>query len=319
MRMTSRSNPDAVSPPGALLTGVAGKARRPSLGPALTGERFTFDGISCYVAGTGPPMLLVHSVNAVPSAAEVRPLFDHYRATHTVFAPDLPGFGFSMRRDRAYTPRLMTDALHAVGARIRQRCGKTPIDALAVSLGCEFLARAAVEQPALWGRISLVSPTGLDGTTPRRGAPGSVRTVPGLHALLSVPLWTLPLYRALTRPRIVRYFLERTWGNKAIDESLWAYDVLTAQQEGARFAPLCFVSGSLFSGDIHQVYESLRQPVWMSRGIRGDFTDFRAQGLLQTGVPWRQTVFETGALPYFERPGAFFTAFDAFRAETGAS
>ena len=31
---------------------------------------------------------------------------------------------------------------------MRTRCGDVPVDALAVSLGCEFLARAAVEQPA---------------------------------------------------------------------------------------------------------------------------------------------------------------------------
>ncbi|MBX9795083.1 MAG: hypothetical protein K2Y02_12360, partial [Burkholderiaceae bacterium] len=57
-----------------------------TLAPALSGERITFDGLSCYVAGNGPPMLLVHSVNAACSAAEMRPLFDRYRATRTVFA-----------------------------------------------------------------------------------------------------------------------------------------------------------------------------------------------------------------------------------------
>lgn len=72
-----------------------------ALAPALSAERFTFDGLSCYVAGKGPPLLLVHSVNPAASAAEVRPLFDHYRATRTVFALDLPGFRFSDRSDRA--------------------------------------------------------------------------------------------------------------------------------------------------------------------------------------------------------------------------
>ena len=43
-----------------------------TLPPALDGERFEFDGLSGYVAGEGPPLLLVHSVNAAASAAEVR-------------------------------------------------------------------------------------------------------------------------------------------------------------------------------------------------------------------------------------------------------
>ena len=123
-----------------------------ALPPALGGERFEFESpagrLSCYAAGQGAPLLLVHSVNAAASAAEVRPLYEHWQAARTVFAVDLPGYGLSDRSDRAYTPRLMTDALHATLEQIQQRCGKAPVDALAVSLGCEFLARAAVEAPA---------------------------------------------------------------------------------------------------------------------------------------------------------------------------
>ena len=299
--------------------GQVAEKQQPALGPALAGERVSADGVVCYVAGSGAPLLLVHSINAVSSAAEMRPLFDHYCRTNTVFAPDLPGFGLSERRDRDYTPRLMTDTLHHLAAQIRQRCGNVPIDALALSLGCEFLARAAVERPAQWGRIALVSPTGLKGTTPRRGAPGSVRSVPGLHAALSVQLWSDALYRALTRPGVIRYFLERTCGGKAIDEILWAYDVETARVPGARFAPLHFLSGSLFSADIHHVYERLQQPVWMSHGTRGDFADVSGKSLIHGPGIWRETVFDAGALPYFERPTEFVAAFDAFLAEAGQS
>ncbi len=279
---------------------------------ALSGERITFDGLSCYVAGNGPPLVLVHSVNAACSAAEMRPLFDHYRATRTVFALDLPGFGLSERRDRNYTPRLMTDALHATAAEIRRRCGHGPISGLAASLGCEFLARAAVERPAQWDRLALVSPTGLDGHKSRRGPELSTRRVPGLHALLSVPWWSESLFRLLTRPAVVRYFLQRTWGRKAIDETLWAYEVQSARQPGARYAPLHFLSGGLFSGDIHTIYESLTQPVWMSHGVRGDFTDYRNQQVVASRANWQFDVFQTGALPYFESPDDFCAEFDAF-------
>jgi pimeloyl-ACP methyl ester carboxylesterase len=85
------------------------------LQPAVSGERFDTQGaagrIAFYVAGSGPPLLLVHSVNAAASAAEVRPLHEHYRASRTVYSIDLPGFGASERSDRVYSPRLMTDAL----------------------------------------------------------------------------------------------------------------------------------------------------------------------------------------------------------------
>jgi pimeloyl-ACP methyl ester carboxylesterase len=299
--------------------GAARTSPEPPLAPALVADRFTFDGVNCYVAGSGPPLVLVHSVNAVPSAAEMRPLFNRYRESRTVFALDLPGFGLSERSNRHYDPRLMTNALHALVEQVHRRCGTEPIDALASSLGCEFLARAAVERPASWGRLALVSPTGLNGTGSHRGPSGSTRYMPWVNALVRARPWGSALYRGLTKPAVVRYFLERTWGGKAIDETLWAYDVLTARQPGARFAPLDFLSGALFSKDIHSVYEAVTQPVWMSHGTLGDFTDFRGKRLVRDRGNWHTTQFQTGALPYFERPAEFFREFDAFLGGTHRS
>ncbi len=284
----------------------------PTLPPPVDGELLMVDGIACWTAGSGPPLLLIHSVNATASAAEVRPLFEHARATHTVFAIELPGYGHSERSDRVYTPRLMTDALHAVAAQIRQRCGPGPIDALAVSLTCEYLARAATEQPAHWRRLALVSPTGFNGRTARRGPPGSTRVVPWLYRLLSSPRWAQGLFNNLTRPAVVRYFLERTWGSKAIDETMWAYALLTARQPGARHAPLHFLGAGLFSADIHDVYDAVTQPVWASHGVRGDFTNYRGMALVKNCARWQLSVFPTGALPYFEVPAEFNAAFDDF-------
>jgi len=284
----------------------------PPLPPPVDGEFFAYDGIACWTAGSGPPLLLVHSVNAAASAAEVRPLFEHARRNHTVFAVELPGYGHSRRGEQSYTPRLMTDALHATAAQIRERCGTGPVDALAVSLGCEFLARAAAEQPAHWRRLALVSPTGFNGRTPRRAAPGSTREVAWLYRLLSNPRWAQGLFEQLTRPGVVRYFLQRTWGAKTIDEAMWAYAVATARQPGARHAPLHFLGAGLFSADIHAVYDALVQPVWACHGVRGDFTDYRGMSLVKNCARWQADVYPTGALPYFEVPAEFNAAFDAF-------
>lgn len=287
-----------------------------ALPPAVSGERFEFgsgrDRLSAYVAGEGPPMLLLHSVNAAASAAEVGPLHAHYRASRTVFSLDLPGYGFSDRSDRAYTPRLMTDAVHATLAQIRARCGEGPVDALALSLSCEFLARAATEAPAALRSLALVSPTGFNGLTPRRGPPGSTRGMPWLLRALRGPGWGGALFRGLTRPGVVRYFLRKTFGAQDIDEALWRYAVLTAEQPGAEHAPLHFLSGGLFSADIHDVYDRLAPPVWMSHGVRGDFTDYRGKTRLEARPNWRFSVFPTGALPHFERLVDFCTAYDAF-------
>jgi pimeloyl-ACP methyl ester carboxylesterase len=296
----------------------------PVLPLAVSGERFEFESLagrlSAYVAGSGAPLLLVHSINASASAAEVRTLHEHYRATRTVFSIDLPGYGFSERSDRDYTPRLMTDALHAMVGHIRSRCGSVPIDALAVSLSCEYLARAAVEVPAQYRSVALVSPTGLDGRRARRGEPGSTRGLPWLYRMLRGPgsVWGGALFRGLTRPGVIRYFLERTWGGRKIDEELWRYDLLTTRQPGAEFAPLHFLSAGLFSADIHTLYEQLAMPVWMCHGDRGDFTNYRGKVIVQDQPNWQFSMFPAGALPYFELPDRFSARYDEFLAAAAA-
>lgn len=291
------------------------------LPPAVSGERVEFDSpagrLSVYVAGEGPPMLLVHSINAAASAAEVRPLHEHYRTTHRVFSVDLPGFGFSERSDRRYTPRLMTDAVLAVVAEAARLGSQGPVDALALSLSCEYLARAAAESPAAFRTLALVSPTGFSGMKSRRGAPGETLEVPFLLKALRGPGWGRGLYRGLTRPAVIRYFLQRTWGSRHIDEELWRYDIQTARQRGAEHAPLHFLSAALFSADIHTVYERLALPVWMSHGVRGDFTDYRGDSLVRGRPNWHFDVFQTGALPHFELPVEFVRAYDAFRSAAG--
>jgi pimeloyl-ACP methyl ester carboxylesterase len=295
-------------------------SHKPSFLPAaLSGDRVEFDSragrLSAYVAGTGPPLLLIHSINAVASAAEVRPLYEHYATRRTVVAVDLPGYGFSERSDRVYSPRLMTDALHAVIDRIHARVAQGPVDALALSLSSEFLARAAWEKPGSFRSLAFVSPTGLNGARPYRGKSGSTRALPGAHALLRGPGWGRWLFRLLTRPGVIRYFLRRTWGRAQIDERLRRYNLLTARQPGAHYAPLYFLSGGLFSGDIDRLYESITPPVWMSRGTRGDFTEYRQEALVRARRNWRFGVFTAGALPFFEVPAQFCAAYDEFLAE----
>jgi pimeloyl-ACP methyl ester carboxylesterase len=294
----------------------------PTLPPALAGERFEFDSpagrLSAYASRPaadspmGTPLLLIHSVNAAASAAEIAPVYEYFRSRRPVYAIDLPGFGFSERGARAYTPRLMTDAVQAIAARVAERHGGGPIDALALSLGCEFLARAAAEAPARYRSLALVSPTGFNGPRRRRGAPGSTLHMPWLSAALTGPGWGGALFRQLTRPGVVRFFLRKTFGSRVIDEGLWQTSVTTARQPGAEHAPLAFLSGTLFSRDINDVYERLTQPVWMSHGTRGDFVDYQGKTTVEARPNWRITVMDTGALPYFDQPQAFCTAYEAF-------
>jgi pimeloyl-ACP methyl ester carboxylesterase len=313
------------TPPAAAAAEPRGSARGPlpprgDLPHAVAGERYELNGrsgrLSFYVAGSGPPLLLVHSVNAAASAYEVGPIFARQRTTRRVYAPDLPGFGYSDRSARRYDPRLYTDAIHDLLDEIARRDGAAPVDALAISLGAEFLARAAVERPERVRRLVLVTPTGFArGADRLRAAAGSTREVPGLHATVSFPLWGPALFNLLVSRPSIRFFLRKTFGRDDIDPAMIDYAYATAHQPGAANAPFAFLAGRLFSRDIRDVYEALRQPVWLAHGTKGDFSDFSESGWAMARPNWRVEPFPTGALPHFEEPDLFAAKLEAFLTE----
>lgn len=298
------------------------RTREMELLPALEADMGTLDipfGRIAYYHSTqasGAPLLLIHSINAAGNSYEVKPLFDHYAAHRPVYSLDLPGFGFSDRRDRIYTPRLMTDAVHAMVDAIRAVHGNFPIDVVALSLSAEFLARAASERPTHFRTLGLVSPTGFESRLDREGAAGETYGKETVRDIVSFPLWGRVLFDGLVSKPSMRYFLQKTWGAKQIDESLFRYDYASAHQPGAEHAPFSFLAGFLFSTDALTIYKSLTMPVFMCHGIRGDFVDFVKKSEVEGNPHWTIQVFRTGALPHFERLDEVTAAYDAFLAKT---
>ena len=297
--------------------------RRVELPPALPGRREDLETrcagrVSLYGpqgdgdGATGRPLLLVHSVNAAASAYEVRPLYLHYRASRPVYALDLPGFGFSERSRRRYTPRLMVEGIHAVADQIHARHGGAGIDAVALSLSAAYLARAALERPDDYRSLGLISPIGFDGRMSGHGPPDGHRGRDLVRAVLDRPPLGRALFDALVCRPSVRFFLKKTFGSPVIDEGLLAYDYATAHQPGAEHAPYCFIAGHLFPTDVTALYEALRLPVWMVHGTRGDFTDYRLAPRFAGLLNWRMLTLPTGAFPHFERLSELAAAYDAF-------
>jgi hypothetical protein len=56
----------------------------------------------------------------------------------------------------------------------------------------------------------------------------------------------------------------------------------------------------------------LSMPVWLCHGTRGDFTDDGQTRLLAQRENWSITVFDSGALPYFEVAREFGQDYDEF-------
>lgn len=295
-----------------------------ALPPALPGDMRRLElragPLSYYETGEGPPLLLVHSINAAGSAFEVGPLYRRAAATRRVFAPDLPGFGFSDRSERRYDIRLYVDAIHDMLDAIAAEVGPQPIDAVALSLSSEFLARAAAERPGRFRSLAFVTPTGFDkGSAQRRGPAQASREVPGLYRAFTLPIWKQALFDALSSRVSIRFFLKKTFGSDLIDEELLDYDYLTTHRPGAANAPYAFVSGRLFSADVRSLYEALSLPVLVLHGTRGDFQDFTGAGWTRSRPNWRLQAFDTGALVHFEEPERAYAALAAFWRAAGPS
>ncbi len=270
------------------------------------------------MAGSGPPLLLLHGVGNTASMAEMLPLFEALQTTRTVVALDLPGFGASERSDRDYTPRLMADALHMTASFVRVRC-KLParhrLDAVAYGMSCEFLARAAFEDPMRWGRLSFISPTGLNGPKP---SPSRLPQRVGqavLNRLLKTRLWGKTVYEGLTSPLVVRRELQSTFGNSYVDDDLFDQALATTRDPGARFAPFKALTGQMSSPDIVRIYAGLTQPVWVTHGNRGIAAGFKHNPVLEKRPNWRLTAFKSGAMPHFQHNPGFVRVLNQFLAE----
>lgn len=199
--------------------------------------------------GEGLPLVLIHSINAAPSTYEVKPLFEHYQGQRPVFSPDLPGFGLSSREDREYSPAFYTEAILSFLRSVVQG----PADVIALSLSSEFAAMAALENPDAFHSLTFVSPTGFNaGQTPT--------PADWVYDVLAFPLWGQGLYNLLVTRRSIRYFLGKNFAGDVPGEYT-TYAHATSHQPGARFAPLRFLSGQLFTPDVRtQVYNRLTIP-----------------------------------------------------------
>ncbi|MBT8215526.1 MAG: alpha/beta fold hydrolase [Acidimicrobiia bacterium] len=198
---------------------------------ALPGSRT----VALYQRGPdeAPPVLLVHSVNAAASAAEMRPLFDELSADLAVTALDLPGYGKSEREPIEYDVATMTAGVVAA----LEHVGR-PAHVVALSLGAEFAARAENLRPDLVASLTLISPTGFRSTD---SSPPE-----WLGDLVRMPVVGQAVFDALTSRPSIHYFLSRSFTGE-VDAGLESYAYLTAHQPNARYAPASFLAGTLFT------------------------------------------------------------------------
>lgn len=269
--------------------------------------------LSYYVDETvaGRPLVLLHSINAAASAYEMRPLFEYYRANRPVYALDLPGYGFSDRSRRGYTPALFQNAIIDFLA----SAVKEPADVIALSLSSEFAAAAAQVRPDLFHSLTLISPTGLDEEKKKRASQqaGSSGSSNWLYPLFSFPLWARPFFDLIATRASIRYFLAQSFAGPMPD-TMVDYAYRTSHQPGSENVPLHFLSGKLFTPDIRtRVYQQMSTPGLIIYD-RDPFTSFEMlQDLLNNSANWTaERIIPTLGLPHWEQMPQMAAALENF-------
>ncbi|HSN75687.1 MAG TPA: alpha/beta fold hydrolase [Anaerolineae bacterium] len=321
--MTKRRISNLLTLPIAVAAGWIGYSalgidRRQPLPDAILADKLTFlskagGWLNAYVdrSAAGRPLVLIHSVNAAASAYEMGPLFRHYRGKRPVYALDLPGYGQSNRLQRDYTPQLFADAIAEF---LETQVGE-PADVVGLSLGCEFVARAALARPELFHSLAFISPSGLGSASSGRASQQTeARGIAGsLHSALAFPLWGRALFDLIATRRSIEFFLSKSFEGP-VTPGFVDYGYATAHQPGAEHVPLRFIAGMLFTPDAAStLYEKLAVPT-LALYDQDYFVGFDAlPQVVQANPRWQAVrIAPTRGLPHFEKLAETAAALDTF-------
>jgi pimeloyl-ACP methyl ester carboxylesterase len=278
-------------------------------GYPVAAERRTFAWrgyrVAYYVAGDGPPLLLVHSINAAASAFEMRKPFAALRENHRVYALEFLGYGGSDRPPMRYSAEIYS-AL--IGDFVREVVG-SGAPAIASSLGSAYLVRAAAADPALFGPLILICPTGIRDLA-RPNEPG------WSYDLLRGPFGDLVFRGLASRPSIAYFLRMQSYFDPAVVDELTIEGFhRAAYQAGAKYAPICFLTG-LLNCDIGDDFARLTQPIQLIWGRETTITPLsRADGFLKRNNRARIEVIDRARLSVQdERPEEFLALTRSFLA-----
>jgi pimeloyl-ACP methyl ester carboxylesterase len=259
------------------------------------------------IEAEGRPLLFVHSINAAPSAIDLKPLFQHFRSYRSVYAPDLPGFGRSTRHVGMMTASEFAKNISSI---IDQISPSEPPDVIALSLGCEFVARAVVECGANVRSLTFISPTGFS-----RRQPPPLQAQKRLRRLFDFAGFGRGAFKLLRLERSIRYFYGMNFSG-SVPSELVAYALKTTRQPAAHEMPLQFLSMSLFTPNaVGLLYEKLDVPVLVLFDEDPNVT-FELFEQFEDSPIWQfKRIAPSLGMPQWEHPEKTVAAIESFFAE----
>ncbi len=306
----------AIGVPALVNLAIARSARR--LGEAKWGRpsrySWRYGEISFQVLGKGEPILLLHSLGPGHDGDEWCAVAELLAESHTVYVPDLLGWGRSQRPKIAYDDsiyvRLISDFLDDVVW--------APSTLVAAGLTAPYALQVALDEPQKVEAVGLVHPSGLDLDAEEPDLRDAL-----LRKALQVPVLGTGALNLYTSHQAIKQHLERDVflePQAVTDEDVEQY-YDSSHQPGAHHALASYLAGFLNHRLRHGV-DRLQQPLWLAWGRGGSNPVVRQQldtWLNHFPAAEIEVLDGVGSLPHFESPATFGDRLLRFLTQTPAS
>ncbi|HYH79801.1 MAG TPA: alpha/beta fold hydrolase [Longimicrobium sp.] len=247
--------------------------------------------------GHGRPIVLLHSINAVASAHEMRPLARAFLRDRDrpVYALEWLGFGHSDRPEIEYTPDVLEDQLEHWLERVIRPAGGA--DVIGLSLGATYAAEVARRRPDLVRSLVAIEPSGL-GDEPAEIGRGWARllfTLPGVQRAF---------YERLTTPEALSKFARQHLFTPdfGVPDEYVNFAVETARVEGAAHPLDDFLSGRMAPDEALETFRRLRQPLLVIHGTVQNrrMENYTSLPELDERPNVKVVALPTGSMPHWE-------------------
>lgn len=259
--------------------------------------------------GQGTPLVFLHSINAVASAHEMRPLVRRFQreAERPLYALEWLGFGHSDRPEISYTPEMLEDQLEHWLERVVRASGG--VDVIGLSLGATYAAELARRRPDLIRSLVAIEPAGF-------GAEPSAMGQGWAKLLFTLPGVQRAFYDRLTTPdALYRFAAEHLFTSESgVPEEFVEFGAETARVEGAARPLDDFLSGRLFPDGAEDSFLRLMQPLLVVHGTVQErrMEPYTALPALAARGNTAVVALPTGSLPHWEQPGVVFDRINEF-------
>ncbi|HYU35997.1 MAG TPA: alpha/beta fold hydrolase [Thermoanaerobaculia bacterium] len=260
-----------------------------------------------------PPLLLLHSCGPGYDGNQWRAAAELLAGRHSVYVPDLPGWGRSEAPAGGHVPELYIRSISG----FLDRVVRAPAVIVAAGLSAAYAVRIALDHPERVRGLVLAIPLGLAADATAFATPGAAF----LRQLLQLPVVRATTLDLLTSRSALEHHLRREVyaAPERVDAALLDHHYRASHRPRARTALSALLRGDLWL-EVESALDDVDVPVLLAWGRSAKAAPVESADLWLRRLPdARVEVFQGSAdLPHVESAGAFCNAVERFLSELPA-